>query len=98
MTKLNLKVTFLNLSKNALFYILFRKCFAIFFHYIKKFKHLSAKYYQVAPYITTMFIMSGNVLKVLLKAFDRFSCHSKFQIMIIKLLQDQFLLENLEKS
>ena len=46
MTKLKLKVKFLNLSKNPFFYIFFCKCFAIFFHYTKMFKHLSAKYYQ----------------------------------------------------
>ena len=46
MTKLKLKVKFLNLSKNPVFYIFFCKCFAIFFHYTKMFKHLSAKYYQ----------------------------------------------------
>ena len=46
MTKLKLKENFLNLSKTPLFYIFFCKCFAIFFHYTKMFKHLSAKCYQ----------------------------------------------------
>ena len=36
--------------------------------------------------------------KIVLKAFDSFFCHNKYQIMIIKLLTDQFLQKKSRKE